>query len=30
MTAKKWCSQARQKGDTKVNEAMMKEWENAD
>lgn len=30
MTAKKWYSQARQKGDTKVNEAMMKEWENAD
>ena len=30
MTAKKWYSQSRQKGDTKVNEAMMKEWENAD
>ena len=30
MTAKKWYSQARQKGDTKVNVAMMKEWENAD
>ena len=30
MAAKKWYSQARQKGDTKVNEAMMKEWENAD
>lgn len=25
-----WYSKARQKGDTKVNEAMMKEWENAD
>lgn len=30
MTAKKWYSQARQKGSSKVNEAMMKEWENAD
>ncbi len=30
MTAKEWYSQARQKGDIKVNEAMMKEWENAD